>query len=99
MLETLQTAIIDRFDPIDFSPEVYEQVAGEGLKSCCLIPLVTRVEPLDLTIARTTEPSFTADDVEFLTQAAGRLPSQSKTHWHTTRLQNSKTSSTRKSSI
>jgi len=74
VLETLQPAIVDRFDPADFSPEVYDQVVGEGLKSSCLIPLVTRGRALGLlTIARTTEPSFTPDDVEFLTQAAGQI--------------------------
>ena len=74
VLDTLQPAIVDRFDPADFSPEVYDQVIGEGLKSSCLIPLVTRGRALGLlTIARTTEPSFTPDDVEFLTQAAGQI--------------------------
>ena len=74
VLETLQPAIVDRFDPGDFSPEIYDQVVGEGLKSSCLIPLVTRGRALGLlTIARTTEPSFTPDDVDFLTQAAGQI--------------------------
>jgi formate hydrogenlyase transcriptional activator len=74
VLETLQPAIVDRFDPADFSPEIYDQVVAEGLKSSCLIPLVTRGRALGLlTIARTTEPSFTPDDVEFLTQAAGQI--------------------------
>jgi formate hydrogenlyase transcriptional activator len=74
VLETLQPAIVDRFDPGDFSPEIYDQVVGEGLKSSCLIPLVTRGRALGLlTIARTTEPSFTPDDIDFLTQAAGQI--------------------------
>jgi formate hydrogenlyase transcriptional activator len=74
VLETLQPAIVDRFDPADFSPEVYDRVVGEGLKSSCLIPLVTRGRAVGLlTIARTTEPSFTPDDVQFLTQAAGQI--------------------------
>ena len=74
VLETLQPAIVDRFDPADFSPEAYDQVLGEGLKSSCLIPLVTRGRAVGLlTIARTSEPSFTPDDVDFLTQAAGQI--------------------------
>ena len=74
VLETLQPAIIARFDPADLSPEIYDQVVAEGLKSTCLIPLVTRGRALGLlTIARTTEPSFTPDDVQFLTQAAGQI--------------------------
>ena len=74
VLETLQPAIVDRFDPADFSPEAYDQVLGEGLKSSCLIPLVTRGRAVGLlTIARTSEPSFTPDDVDFLTKAAGQI--------------------------
>ena len=74
VLETLQPAIVDRFDAADFPPETYDQVVAEGLKSSCLIPLVARGRALGLlTIARTTEPPFTPDDVEFLTQAAGQI--------------------------
>ena len=74
VLETLQPAIVDKFDPADFSPEIYDQVVAEGLKSTCLIPLVTRGRALGLlTIARTTESSFTPDDVQFLTQVAGQI--------------------------
>jgi formate hydrogenlyase transcriptional activator len=74
VLETLQPAAVDRFDPADFSPEIYDQVVAEGLKCSCLIPLVTRGRALGLlTIARTTEASFTPEDVEFLTHAAGQI--------------------------
>jgi formate hydrogenlyase transcriptional activator len=44
------------------------------LKSTCLIPLVNRSRALGiLTIARTTEASFTPEDIEFLTQAGGQI--------------------------
>ena len=74
VLETLQPTIVDRFDPADFPPETYDQLVAEGLKGACLIPLVTHGRALGiLTIGRTTEPSFTAEDVDFLTQAAGQI--------------------------
>ena len=74
VLKTLQPAIVEKFDPADFSPEIYDQVIAEGLKSTCLIPLVTHGRALGLlTIGRTTEPPFTPDDVEFLSQAAGQI--------------------------
>jgi len=71
VLETLKPAIID---PADAPPELYDKIVGEGLKHICLIPLVHRGRALGvLAIVRTTEVSFTADDVEFITQAAGQL--------------------------
>ena len=74
VLKTLQPAIVDKFDPADFSPEIYDQVIAEGLKSTCLIPLVTHGRALGLlTIGRTAEPPFTPDDIEFLSQAAGQI--------------------------
>jgi formate hydrogenlyase transcriptional activator len=70
----LKPAIIDRLDPQDFLSELFVRVAAEGLKSTCLIPLVNRGRALGvLSIARITEASFTPDDVEFLTQAAGQI--------------------------
>ena len=100
VLETLQPAIVDKFDPADFSPEIYDQVVAEGLKSTCLIPLVTRGRALGLlTIARTTESSFTPDDVQFLTQVAGQIAIAIENALHTTRFQNSKTSLLKRSSI
>jgi formate hydrogenlyase transcriptional activator len=74
VLETLKPFIVDRFDPADLPPEIYNKVVAEGLKESCLIPLVNRGRALGiLFIGRTTEGSFTPDDVEFLTQAAGQI--------------------------
>jgi formate hydrogenlyase transcriptional activator len=74
VLETLKPAIINKSDPAEVPSEIYERVAAEGLKSTCLIPLVNRSRALGiLTIARTTEVSFTPEDIEFLTQAGGQI--------------------------
>ena len=74
VLETLQPAILDKFDPADFPPEIYDQVVAEGLKHTCLIPLVTHGRALGiLAIGRIVDPCFTPDDVGFLTQAAGQI--------------------------
>jgi formate hydrogenlyase transcriptional activator len=69
-LETLRPTIVDGFD----SGEVAPQIAAEGLKSRCLIPLVNRGRALGLLmIGRTSEATFTPEDVEFLSQAAGQI--------------------------
>jgi formate hydrogenlyase transcriptional activator len=74
VLETLRPVIVERFDPADLPPEIYNRVVAEGLKESCLIPLVNRGRALGmLFIARTKEGSFTPGDVEFLTQAAGQI--------------------------
>jgi formate hydrogenlyase transcriptional activator len=74
VLETLKPTVMDRYDPAEVPPELYDRLVGEGAKSCCLIPLVNRGRPLGvLSLVRTTETPFTPHDVEFLTQAAGQI--------------------------
>jgi formate hydrogenlyase transcriptional activator len=74
VLETLKPTIINRFDPAEYPPEIYEKVIAEGLKSHGLIPLVNRGRLLGfLSIARITEDPFTEGDLEFLSQAAGQI--------------------------
>jgi len=74
VLETLKPVIVERFDPADIPPEIYDEVLAEGLKRTCLIPLVNRGRALGiLSIARTSEVNFTPEDVEFLAQAAGQI--------------------------
>ena len=69
-LETLRPTIVAGFD----SGEVAPQIEAEGLKSRCLIPLVNRGRALGLLmIGRTSEATFTPEDVEFLSQAAGQI--------------------------
>jgi len=54
--------------------EGYRLAAAEGLKSVCFIPLVSRGRALgDLMIVRKTEGTFTAEDVDFLSQATGQI--------------------------
>jgi formate hydrogenlyase transcriptional activator len=73
-LETLKPAVVNKADRSELSAEIYDQLVAEGLKSCCLFPLINRGRALGiLTIARTTEAPFTSYDVEFLTQAAGQI--------------------------
>ena len=73
-LETLKPTIVKTSDPEMVSPEMYDVVMAEGLKALCLIPLVNRGRALGvLSIGRTSEDSFTPDDVEFLTQVSGQI--------------------------
>src|SRR5213079_337658 len=54
--------------------EGYRLAAAESVKSACFIPLVNRGRALgDLMIVRVTEGTFTAEDVDFLSQAAGQI--------------------------
>jgi formate hydrogenlyase transcriptional activator len=74
VLETLKPAVVNKADPSEVAPEIYDKLVAEGLKSTCLIPLVNRGRALGmLSIARTNEESFSSYDVEFLTQAAGQI--------------------------
>ncbi|MGA8272142.1 MAG: sigma 54-interacting transcriptional regulator [Candidatus Sulfotelmatobacter sp.] len=74
VLETLKPTIVNRFDPADYPPEIYEKVIAEGFTSHGLIPLVNRDRLLGfLSIARIAGDPFTEGDVEFLSQAAGQI--------------------------
>src|SRR5437899_2320073 len=54
--------------------EGYRLAAAESVKSACFIPLVNRGRALgDLMIVRLTEGTFTAEDIDFLSQAAGQI--------------------------
>jgi len=54
--------------------EGYRLAAAESVKSACFIPLVNRGRALgDLMIVRLTEETFTAEDVDFLSQSAGQI--------------------------
>ena len=72
-LETLKPVIQNRLDPAAYSFEAYKKVVGEGIKSNCLVPLVSRGRALGLlSLGRTEENSFSNDDAVFLTQVAGQ---------------------------
>jgi formate hydrogenlyase transcriptional activator len=73
-LETLKPVIVETIGSDDLPPDIYEKVIGEGLKSSCVIPLVSRDRALGyLSLARTSEASFAPEDVEFLAEAAGQI--------------------------
>jgi formate hydrogenlyase transcriptional activator len=74
VLETMRPLIVDGIHPDEVPPEVYDRVVAEGVKSHCFIPLVNHGRALGaLVIIRTTEGSFTPEDVEFLSQASGQI--------------------------
>jgi formate hydrogenlyase transcriptional activator len=74
ILETQKPIILNNAVSDEMPPEISDKVLAEGLRSRCLIPLVHRRRALGfLTVARTTEDSFTPEDVEFLTQASGQI--------------------------
>jgi len=52
----------------------HKMAEAEGLKTVCFIPLVNRGRAVgNLVLARTTEDTFTPEDAEFLSQAAGQI--------------------------
>ena len=73
--ETMQPMVVT-VDEIGWpgGGEGYRLAAAESVKSACFIPLVSRGHALgDLMIVRLTEGTFTAEDVDFLSQAAGQI--------------------------
>jgi formate hydrogenlyase transcriptional activator len=73
-LQTLKPVIQNRLDPAAYSSEAYKKVVGEGIKSNCLVPLVSRGRALGLlSLGRTNENSFSNDDAGFLIQVAGQI--------------------------
>lgn len=71
--DTLKPVITTVMNAHDFG-KGYELAVAEGIRSTCFIPLVNRGSALGtLVIARATEDPFTADDVDFLNQAAGQI--------------------------
>jgi formate hydrogenlyase transcriptional activator len=73
VLETMKPVVV-RGDSKDKTPEIRSLVVAEGIEVCCLIPLVNRGRALGtLSVARRTDSSFTAEDIEFLSQASGQI--------------------------
>ncbi len=72
--ETLKPVILNHIEAGDVGSEEYAIVVGEGLKSCCFIPLVNRGRALGiLGLGRREENAFSDDDAEFLTVVAGQV--------------------------
>src|SRR5216684_874236 len=55
-------------------PEHYQRVVGEGVKSGCLVPLISRDRSLGvLALGRRQDSNFDNDEIEFLCQVAGQV--------------------------
>jgi formate hydrogenlyase transcriptional activator len=73
-LDTLKPVVFDVRERDEHAPEPYDVAAAEGVKPACLIPLVNHGRALGiLSILRTTETPFTAEDVDFLSRASGPI--------------------------
>jgi formate hydrogenlyase transcriptional activator len=73
-LESLKPTLVSPLDPDAFSPEVRESAIAEGLQQHCVIPLANRGRALGaLVLARTTDVSFSSDELEFLAQVSGQI--------------------------
>jgi formate hydrogenlyase transcriptional activator len=72
-LENLTPVLTSTEDRDDFPPEVYELLVAEGLRNHCLLPLVNRGRALGLLVVVRKTESFTSQDVEILSQAAGQI--------------------------
>lgn len=73
-LENLKPTLVTSLDPDAFSPEVRESAIAEGLQQNCVIPLANRGRALGaLVLARTTDVSFSPQDLEFLGQVSGQI--------------------------
>src|SRR5580658_7734315 len=73
-MATLKPVVIDTREPEEFGFGTTEIAVAEGIKALCLIPLVNRGRVLGiLGISRTTETSFTTEDVDFLSRASGQI--------------------------
>ncbi len=73
-LETLQPTIRNTANPQEFSPDLYKLMVAEGLKTQCVIPLVSRGRAVGaLTINRRTDDPFLPDEIGFLKEASGQI--------------------------
>ena len=71
---TGKPVVLDRPDPAQVSPEEYRLIAGEGLQSSCLLPLISRQRCLGvLGLGRQPEQAFRQEEVAFLTQVASQV--------------------------
>jgi formate hydrogenlyase transcriptional activator len=74
VFRTGKPVVLDRLDAAQVSPEDYRLVAGEGLQSNCLLPLISRHRRLGvLGLSRVREQAFSQDDVDFLARVASQV--------------------------
>ena len=73
-LDALKPILLTEIKPANHSPEVYERLVGEGIKSIWLIPLVSRGCLLGFYgLGRRGEESFSDDDSEFLVRIGSQI--------------------------
>ena len=73
-MDSLKPVVIDRWEPDELGPEIYDIAAAEDVEAACSIPLVNRGRSLGiLSILRTTETPFSPEDVDFLSEASGQI--------------------------
>ncbi len=73
-LDALKPILLTEIIPANHSPEVYERLVGEGIKSIWLIPLVSRGCLLGFYgLGRRGEESFSDDDSEFLLRIGSQI--------------------------
>src|SRR4029077_10182350 len=60
--------------PQEFPPDLYKLMVAEGLKSQCVIPLVSRGQVVGaLTSNRSTADAFLPGEIDFLNEASGQV--------------------------
>jgi formate hydrogenlyase transcriptional activator len=73
-LETRQPTTRNTASPQEFPPDLFKLLVAEGLKSQCVIPLVSRGQVVGaLTINRSTNNAFQPDEIDFLKEASGQI--------------------------
>src|SRR5580700_4550797 len=73
-LETRQPTTRNTADPQEFPPDLFKLLVAEGLKTQCVIPLVSRGQVVGaLTINRSTNTAFQPDEIDFLKEASGQI--------------------------
>ncbi|MGE0884298.1 MAG: sigma 54-interacting transcriptional regulator [Blastocatellales bacterium] len=72
--DTLKPVIVNTDDLNNIHPEGYKIAIAEGIRNHFFVPLTNRGRALGvLGLAHTTEAAFWAEEVEFLSQAAGQI--------------------------
>jgi len=73
-LETLRPVTINSLVPAEPESTMYQRAVAEGIKSTCLVPLVSRGRALGiLALGRRIEDLFKEEDAEFLMQVGSQL--------------------------
>ncbi len=66
--------VVNRLDPSEMPPEMYNKASAEGLNSFCDVPLISKNRLLGvLAVARREENAFDDEEVAFLIQVANQV--------------------------